>query len=92
MPECKKCGGCCSRMIIEVYDFDVTREPRIKEHLKQYQSDSDYAGAIVVNGDVALCNHPCPFLEDNACQIYPTRPTSCVAFEPGGEQCLEFQR
>ena len=81
--KCKQCGCCCKNMIIEVLELDLVREPRLKEYVSMYAPDdiSDMDGILnTKNG--------CPFLKDNKCEIYPTRPTVCVAFEPGCDQCL----
>lgn len=92
---CKKCAGCCSQMIVEITHLDIIREPR----LEQYAELLDEHGKIVFENDMEkeyllACGQskPCAFLKDSKCEIYPTRPNTCVAFEPGGEQCREFQR
>lgn len=76
--ECKRCGQCCRRLIIdEVIELDIVREPRIKEHVEEFR---DEPGRY-------LLKTPCPFLVDNKCSIYPTRPNICVAFEMGSHDC-----
>jgi len=67
-------------LIIEADVLDALREPRIAERCQAFK-DSD--GFMVACGKT----HPCPFLADGKCGIYPTRPNVCVAFEPGEEQC-----
>lgn len=87
---CEKCGCCCRRLIIEISHLDILREPKLLEatelldgHGKiEYESDweKEY---LLACGET----RPCPFLKDNKCEIYPTRPNVCVALEPGNEQC-----
>lgn len=73
-------------MIVEIYEFDIWREPKLKDAIDPFKDDSDYAGLLACGK-----SKPCAFLKDNKCEIYPTRPTCCVAFEPGDDQCIEFQ-
>lgn len=89
--KCKKCGYCCRRTIIEIDHIDIVREPRLAEAADLL----DGHGKIVYESDwekqyLLACGkkRPCPFLKDNKCEIYPTRPNVCVAFEPGSDQCL----
>jgi Fe-S-cluster containining protein len=81
--DCKQCGGCCRKMIIEIEHLDIVREPRLQK-------------CADVFADHYILPSPCPFLTwtlggKKRCSIYPTRPNVCVAFEAGGEQCLEFR-
>lgn len=93
--KCKKCAGCCSRMIVEITHLDILREPQLAKHVDLL----DGHGKIIFEDDMEkeyllACGQlkPCAFLKDNKCKIYPTRPNVCVAFESGGEQCKLFQR
>ena len=91
--ECDCCGACCQgHLIVEAYDLDVLREPRLIE------ADAHYAGRSVdevlsVLEEAGRCliiaaAHRCLFLDsDDRCSIYPTRPNLCVAMEAGDEQC-----
>ena len=94
--DCDKCGACCEgRLLVEVDEIDVLREPRLIE------SDPHYAGRPVddvldeLTGDFGRCiliagGRPCAFLAgDKTCSIHPTRPNACVAMQAGDEQCQE---
>jgi len=88
MSKCKKCGGCCSGLILEIYEHDLIREPKLREFARLMDGDGN-GGKIEFESDFdreyALPT-PCPMLnEDNQCSIYPTRPYSCVAFNIGGK-------
>lgn len=88
--ECDDCGACCRSMIIEIYHVDVVREPRLLDVAEPMR--------IGVDGQIpddpwereyllaAGGGSPCPF-HVGLCEIYPTRPNCCVAFEAGGWQC-----
>ncbi len=93
--QCDNCGACCRRLIVEVYDLDVMREPHL--------AAADIAGAtrgltysalmaeLEQDGHclvIAGGGEECKFLRgDNTCAIYPTRPNVCVAMQAGDEQC-----
>jgi len=85
---CGNCGFCCKSLLIEITELDVVREPRLLEYAElldghgkiKYESnwDREY-----------LLPSPCPFLIENKCSIYPTRPNLCVSFDVGSEQCSQ---
>jgi Fe-S-cluster containining protein len=103
--ECDKCGACCNRIIVEVTELDLIREPRLMEGADRIKLGEgmilvdDYTGepceeAIPGWGAGALLacgiRKPCPQLgADNLCQVYPTRPNCCVAFRAGSDLCQE---
>ena len=97
MEICELCGHCCRDLIIEITEHDVLREPRLLAHAVLLDGDGE-GGRIEYNGwderldRVYRLPSPCPFLVDNKCGIYPTRPNVCVGFEPGGEQCARGGR
>lgn len=77
---CVKCGACCRNSILEIEHLDVVREPKLLEHtillnkgFVEWESDWEKQYALP---------SPCPFLIDNQCSIYPTRPNLCVGFDP----------
>ncbi len=75
MKECQQCGNCCRQSIIEdVFDLDLLREPKLKAVATEFKDEP---------GRYMLAAGGCPFLQDNQCSIYPTRPNMCVAYEPG---------
>lgn len=93
--QCDRCGACCrGTLIVEAYDLDVLREPRILDvdiNGRQPTLDelSDEGGKCLV----LAANKPCRFLEgDTSCSIYPTRPNACVGMEPGSDQCQDARR
>ena len=93
--QCDTCGACCRQLIVEVWEVDLLREPRLREAcitLFKTEGDDeepDAPAALLACGS----GHPCRMLgEDNRCAIYPTRPTCCVAFEAGSEQCQDARR
>ena len=95
--ECDKCGACCKgHLIVEAFELDVLREPRI------IAADSHYASrsieeALRLLQDEFRCvllagGGPCTFLAgEGVCSIYPTRPNECVAMQAGDEQCQEVR-
>lgn len=95
--ECDRCGACCrGALLVEVYDIDVLREPRLAAaDVTRPDLGSVEAVMADLNSDIDRCliiaggvDHPCPFLgADNLCSIYPTRPNACVAMEAGSEVC-----
>lgn len=89
--ECDKCGLCCRKLIIEIRQIDVVREPKLlqialpcKTNYGEEYWDQQY---ILACGS----SHPCKALVDNHCSIYPTRPNCCVGFEAGSEECQELR-
>ena len=97
--ECDKCAACCKgHLIVEAFEIDALREPRI------ILADPYYAGGSIEEAFRALQDEsrcvllaggggPCMFLApDNTCEIYPTRPNECVAMQAGDEQCQEVRQ
>jgi Fe-S-cluster containining protein len=91
--ECDRCGACCKgHLIVEAYEVDVLREPRLisadshnaGQSLEQAMRElQDEFKCVLVAGGQA-----CKFLDSgNRCSIYPSRPNECVAMEAGDEQC-----
>ena len=69
---------------MEAYELDALREPRLCEASQRAVEDlQDETRCLILAGP-----HPCIFLKENQCSIYPTRPNVCVAFEPGSEECM----
>jgi len=86
--ECDMCGACCRSLILEgVYELDIRREPRLRDHTYAVSSDEDSNGWGEMH---SLCKDDgaCSLLgPDNKCQVYPTRPFMCLYLQPGDEQC-----
>jgi len=82
--ECLKCGHCCRTMILEPDEIDVEREPRILEYAEKLKQPY-FVDSTGRWDNQYLLPSPCPFLLDDKCSIYPTRPNMCVVFEAGKE-------
>ena len=90
MYECDGCGACCRTKLVDVFDEDLLREPRLNEHMTKLREPGIDFEIGYLN---CLRNGACPFLDDeNRCSIYPTRPVACVVFPAGSEECQEARR
>jgi Fe-S-cluster containining protein len=102
--ECDQCGACCTKLIVEIEELDVIREPRLIGKAEPFRQppgtclvdeDGEPAEEIVPGyggGAMLACGatHPCPMLgADNLCTIYPSRPNVCVSFQAGSDQCRQ---
>jgi Fe-S-cluster containining protein len=90
---CDNCGACCKgHLIVEVEDIDILREPRLIEADRHHRGKTvetmleQYQQGMAV---IIAIGKPCPFLAENQCSIYPTRPNCCVGLQAGDEQCQE---
>lgn len=88
---CDQCGLCCCSMIIQADVVDVMREPRIQE-----KAPISVNVGLPILGYTWVLNKKgrkeCVFLEDgNFCEIYETRPSTCVQFQAGSERCQEIR-
>lgn len=85
---CDCCGACCRSKLVDVYEIDLRREPRINRsmsHLREPGMDGEIGYLNCISGDTG-----CGFLDgESRCEIYPTRPSVCVMFEAGSEDCQE---
>ncbi len=101
--ECKKCGLCCmGHLILEASVLDVLREPQISQLGQELDTDSESdlgEPCWSLNTGIKITGLPaCPFAVFNTltgnctCMIYKARPSMCVAFEPGGGQCLGLRQ
>jgi Fe-S-cluster containining protein len=98
MASCDQCGACCKGpLILEADELDLSREPGFifaDPHYAGHAPDEvvrrlqDEAGCWVI----VACGARCPFLADNRCSIYPTRPNACVELQAGDEQCQAARR
>lgn len=89
---CKRCGACCRKSIIEIHHLDVVREPRLLEVATLMNGGDEFESDWEKEYFLPT---PCNFLVDGACSIYATRPNVCVMFGPDGEtkeQCEMFRR
>ena len=88
--ECDGCGECCRRKLVDVFEEDVLREPRVGEQMSPLREPG-------LDGEIGYLNcgsgGSCFFLDgENRCSIYPTRPVVCVLFPAGSDQCQEVRR
>jgi len=87
---CDGCGLCCQHLLVEANAVDVLREPRIEAERplgKRAVSLSLLDACWILAGP-----GPCPFLNaEKRCDIYATRPGTCVAFVPGSQQCQRLR-
>jgi len=87
--ECDECGACCRNSIVEVYELDCQREPKVAAAATPFKELGEGGEFALLYDHVRNC---CPLLgEDNRCTTYPTRPTCCVGMQAGGEQCQAFR-
>ena len=97
--ECDCCGACCQGpLLVEVYDLDVIREPRLATAYIPRSSAKSFEAVMADLQQEDQClliagGEPCKFLgEDNRCGVYPTRPNVCVAMQAGDDQCQLARR
>ncbi len=80
--KCKECGRCCKELKLEIVELDLIREPRLKLFAEpldgEWKNDNPFDKAYALPS-------PCPFLINNKCSIYKSRPNICVAFS---DKCL----
>lgn len=88
---CSECMACCHDIVIRVTRTDVQREPRL----------IGFAQPDPGKGTYRLCpreigggqfNYTCPFLRGWGCAIYETRPTVCVRFTRGSQECGQARK
>ncbi|WP_442505091.1 YkgJ family cysteine cluster protein [Novipirellula sp. SH528] len=93
--ECDQCGACCKELIVEVYDIDIMREPKLATaDIGSWTREMVYAELMAELEQDGKClliagpGKPCKMLDkENHCDIYPTRPNVCVAMRAGDEEC-----
>lgn len=74
--DCLNCANCCKTISPAMNEADVRR---LALTLKKKTSDFiDEFLLIDTDGDFVFKTSPCPFLlENNMCQVYPSRPKAC---------------
>lgn len=87
--ECDGCGECCRQKLVDVYEVDVLREPRVGARMSPLREPG-------LDDEIGYLNcgsgGKCFFLDDgNRCGIYPTRPSVCVYFAAGSDECQEVR-
>jgi len=88
--ECDGCGACCRAKLVDVFEEDTLREPKVAARMSPLREPG-------IDGEIGYLNclsEPgCAFLDsDNRCGIYPTRPVVCVLFPAGGQACQDVRR
>jgi len=88
--ECDGCGACCRTKLVDLFEVDLLREPRLRESMLPLREPG-------LDGEIGYLNclsdGACPCLGgDNRCSIYPTRPVVCVLFPAGSEECQEARQ
>lgn len=99
---CEQCGTCCKDIIIELLPEDIIREPRLKEFMRPI-ADADIAEnfdlcwkdkcdyVIDIGPEDYLRFRVCPFLVDNKCSIYKTKPKICNIVLPSIVNCKQVR-
>ena len=87
---CDNCGACCRTKLVDVFEVDLLREPRIGAQMQPLREPG-------LDGEVGylncLTNRACPFLNvESRCSIHPARPVVCVLFPAGSDECQEARR
>ena len=85
---CKQCGHCCKSLILEIGEHDILREPKLLSYVRLLNGGGEIEWEVELDREYILPT-PCPFLKENKCTIYQTRPNVCVGFRPGSEQCKQ---
>ena len=88
--ECDGCGVCCRTKLVDVFEEDLLREPRVGPQMQPLREPG-------LDGEIGYLNcldgGACSFLDgENRCGIYPTRPVVCVLFPAGSEECQEARQ
>ena len=88
--ECDGCGECCRHKLVDVFEEDILREPRVGAQMSPLREPG-------LDGEIGYLNcgsgGKCFFLDgENRCGIYPTRPVVCVLFPAGSDACQEVRQ
>jgi Fe-S-cluster containining protein len=88
--ECDLCGACCKTKLVDVHEVDLLREPRLATQMLRLKEPG-------LDGEIGYLgcrpDGSCSFLEgDNRCSIYATRPSVCVLFAAGSDECQEARK
>jgi len=90
--ECDKCGACCESLIVEAYDYDACREPKLYQISNVDRQELRGGEQCIVLYDINT--RACPFLDSETkhCSIYATRPVVCVMVEAGDAKCQQARQ
>jgi len=75
--KCDNCSRCCRELQLEITELDLIREPRLRLYAEPLDGKWDKNNPF--DKAYALPS-PCPFLVDDRCSIYASRPNICVAY------------
>jgi len=90
--KCEKCGACCKSMVLAITKEDIAKEPRLKEFItpiseldsKKYDFSNRTEKYFLLIGwryeGEDRGYKVCPFLKNNRCSIYKTRPEICRSY------------
>lgn len=76
--DCTRCANCCRVLEVSLGEDDLAR---LADHLGM--TSTGVAGRYAIRSAhcaLAFAQHPCAFLHDNRCQVYPARPGDCRAY------------
>ena len=88
---CELCNAkCCKTFVVTITAFDLFR---IAEHIKDYKKYVEIRKPDILNYDerflieckechglLAIKSHPCAFLKNNRCSIWPFAPMACKLY------------
>jgi len=70
--ECTKCGNCCRKLSVTLFDLEDENVP--KSLIDKYKAGDEESKKIIMN-------RPCKHLdENNSCRIYDSKPEVCNDF------------
>lgn len=76
--ECERCGVCCGPLGATAMEIAI-----IDKHVRRNNIEvPEYAETIISPSLISryTSSVQCPYLKDNACMVYPVRPTVCRLF------------
>jgi hypothetical protein len=93
----KACAWCCHQAVLVSIQEVLLISRYLSEEMTDDQQQVVYRNACekeAVTGDMSVREflqtlHPCPFLQDHSCTIYPVRPMACRCYLSADvESCL----
>lgn len=76
--DCKQCANCCKSLVVAPNYPDTAKlatavSLETNEFKKKYMKRDH-------EGDMCFKQKPCPFLKNNLCSVYESRPTTCRTY------------